>query len=258
VLNVIAGYDPEDPVTQHSEGRMPKSYLAYLDPNGLLGARIGVLRSLSDDDPHPEVQALFEQAIADLKRLGAEVIDPVEVPDFDTLRKNQWCADFKQDVEAYLARYVRWDSLQTLEDIIAYGKVSEFVGARLNDMLENNGRGDGSALSCGDPYTDPLRIAFREAIEYEMDRLELDAFVYPSWNHPPSRIDDFMEGYKGDNSQIIAPQTGQPAFTVPMGFTTGNLPAGLQFLGRMFDESTLIALTYAYEQGTQHRRPPGI
>ena len=62
--------------------------------------------------------------------------------------------------------------------------------------------------------------------------------------------------HKGDNNQIISPHTGQPAFTVPMGFTNNNLPAGLQFLGRMYDESTLIRLAYAYEQGTKHRRPP--
>ena len=102
-----------------------------------------------------------------------------------------------------------------------------------------------------------MRIAFRQAIEDAMDKNELDAIIYPTWNHPPAKIGD-MEGYKGDNSQVIAPHTGQPAFTIPMGFTSGNLPAGLQFLGRLFDEPTLIKLTYAYEQGTKHRRPPEL
>jgi Asp-tRNA(Asn)/Glu-tRNA(Gln) amidotransferase A subunit family amidase len=67
-----------------------------------------------------------------------------------------------------------------------------------------------------------------------------------------------MEDYKGDNNQIISPHTGQPAFTVPMGFTEGNLPAGLQFLGRMYDEPTLVKLAYSYEQGTKHRVPPTL
>jgi len=89
-----------------------------------------------------------------------------------------------------------------------------------------------------------------------MDSLKLDAIVYPSWNNQPARIEFFEEEYKGDNSQIIAPHTGQPAFTVPMGYTEGNLPAGLQFLGRMYDESTLIKLAYSYEQGTKHREVP--
>ena len=70
------------------------------------------------------------------------------------------------------------------------------------------------------------------------------------------KIDSFQQGYKGDNNQIIAPHTGQPAFTVPMGYLEGNLPVGIQFLGRMFDEPTLIKLSYAYEQATLHRKEP--
>lgn len=255
VLEVIAGVDPADPVTRHSEGQMPDNYQQFLDENGLQGARIGVLRVLSDDDPHPEVHALFEQAIADIEALGAEVVDPVEVPAFNDLRQNQWCAMFRQDIETYLATYVRWDSLQTLEDIIDYGGYSTFVGDGLQYQATHQGRSENPEVACADPFTDTRRIAFREAIEAEMDRQRLDALIYPSWNHPPSLLDDFMDGYKGDNSQIVAPHTGQPAFTVPMGYTTGNLPAGLQFLGRMFAEPTLIRLTYAYEQGTKHRRP---
>lgn len=258
VLEAIAGYDPNDPITRQSEGRVPESYTQFLDADGLQGARIGVLRVLSDADTHPEVAALFEQALADITQLGAEVVDPVDVPNFEVLRQDQWCADFRQDIDAYLAEYVRWDSLQTLEDIIAFGGYSDFVRNGLEYMRDNAGRSGEPEVACGDPFTDPKRIAFREAIENEMDRLELDAIVFPSWNHPPSALDDFMDGYRGDNSQIISPHTGQPGITVPMGFTSGNLPAGLQFLGRAFDEPTLIRVTYAYEQGTLHRRPPEL
>ena len=91
-----------------------------------------------------------------------------------------------------------------------------------------------------------------------MDSLQLDAIIYPTWNNKPARIDFFEEEYLGDNNQIIAPHTGQPAFTVPMGFTEGNLPAGIQFLGKMYTESILIKLTYSYEQGTLHRKEPRL
>jgi Asp-tRNA(Asn)/Glu-tRNA(Gln) amidotransferase A subunit family amidase len=88
-----------------------------------------------------------------------------------------------------------------------------------------------------------------------MDDAHVGAIVYPTWKYPPAKI-GHLDDYKGDNSQIIAPHTGQPAFTIPMGYSYDNLPAGIQFLGRMFDEPTLIKYCYAYEQGTLHRKPP--
>jgi Asp-tRNA(Asn)/Glu-tRNA(Gln) amidotransferase A subunit family amidase len=122
----------------------------------------------------------------------------------------------------------------------------------------HSGRAKHPEIGCKDAWHDQRRVAFRKAIRKTMDKLHLDAIVYPSWNYPPAKIDSFDVDYKGDNSQIIAPHTGQPAFTVPMGFTHGGLPAGIQFLGRMYAEPTLIKLVYAYEQGTKHRRPPSV
>lgn len=258
VLEVTAGYDPDDPLTAYSEGKIPDSYTRYLDENGLQGARIGVLRQLSDHDPHPEINALFSQALADLDSLGATVVDPIEVPGFDSLRQNQWCAEFRNDLEDFLATYVQSDTLQTLEDIIRVGTRSEFAAGRLERQAENSGRYQQPELPCLNPYEDVRRIAFREAIENTMDSLQLDAIIYPSWNHPAARIERFAEEYRGDNSQVIAPHTGQPAFTVPMGYTSQNLPAGLQILGRMYAEPDLIRIAYAYEQGTLHRRPPDL
>jgi Asp-tRNA(Asn)/Glu-tRNA(Gln) amidotransferase A subunit family amidase len=89
-----------------------------------------------------------------------------------------------------------------------------------------------------------------------MDRDEVDAILYPSWTHPPAHLDKPSEEYKGDNSQLVAPATGMPAVTVPMGYSYENLPAGLQILGRPYAEGRLIELAYAYEQATKHRRPP--
>jgi amidase len=255
VMEVMAGYDPQDPITKYSEGKTFANYRQFLDRDGLKGLRIGVLTALSNNDPDPEIKALFEQALADLGALGAEVIDHVEIPDFNILRQNQWCSDFRKDVEAFLGTWIRRDTMRTLEDIIREGTHSDFASVRLAYFAENAGRG---GTECLDVYVDQRSIALREAIEQVMDELNLDALVYPSWNNKPARIEFFQEEYKGDNSQVIAPHTGQPAFTVPMGFTSENLPAGIQFLGRMFDEPTLIKLTYAFEQGTFHRKPPEL
>ena len=258
VLEVITGFDPQDPLTQYSEGKIPENYSQFLQVDGLKGARIGVLRELSDADPDPEVKNLFEKAIFDLDSLGAIIIDPVVIPDFSSLRRNQWCADFRKDLEAFLSTYVKNDTIHTLEDIIRIGTNSEYTRARLARNAANEGRWDDPKIPCEDAYSDDLRIAFREAIEMVMDSLELNAIIYPSWNHKPARIERFAEEYKGDNSQIISPHTGQPAFTIPMGFTPDGFPTGLQFLGRMYDEGTLIKLMYSYEQGTQHRKPPNL
>jgi amidase len=88
-----------------------------------------------------------------------------------------------------------------------------------------------------------------------MDDARLDALVYPSWNNPPRLIGD-LNTPPGNNSPRLAPPTGFPAITVPMGFVHGTLPAGLQMLGRPWSEPTLIKIGYAYEQATRHRRPP--
>ncbi|WP_461134439.1 amidase [Spirosoma lituiforme] len=254
LLDVTAGYDPNDPITKNSLGKMPKSYTQFLRKDGLKGTRIGVMRQLVDKNIHPEVKQLFDKALADMTRAGAQIVD-VTIPDFDSLRANQWCSEFKADVETYLRTFVKRDTLKTLDDIIRVGGYSDLVRDRLVSQNTHSGRAAHPEISCGDAFTDPLRTAYRNAIEAEMNKRKVDALVYPSWNYPPALVGD-AKGYKGDNSQLIAPSTGQPAFTVPMGYTTGDLPAGIQFLGRIFDEPTLIRVAYGYEQATHHRAPP--
>lgn len=254
LLQVTAGYDPHDPITKNSQGKIPKNYTQFLKKDGLKGTRIGIMRQLSDNNIHPEIRQLFDQAIADLSRAGAQVVD-VTIPNLDSLRANQGCATFREDIESYLQTFVKRDTLKTLEDIIRVGGYSDIVRDRLTYQQSHHGRARNPEIPCGDAYTDPLRVAYRKAVEAEMNRQHVDALIYPTWNYPPALVGD-AKGYKGDNSQIVAPATGLPAFTIPMGYTTGNLPAGLQFLGRLFDEPTLIRLTYAYEQATHHRLPP--
>ncbi len=258
VMEVMAGYDPADKLTMYSEGKTHTDYQQFLVKDGLRGARIGVLRELSENDPDPEIKSLFEQALRDLDSLGAEIIDPLDIPGFSTLRQNLWCVTFPQDIEDYLATYVKNDTVRTAEDIIRIGTKSEFTRNRLALFTSPDSPWSNDDAPCANVYEDPNRMAFRKAIERVMDSLNIDAIVYPSWNNKPAHIELFEEEYRGDNNQVISPHTGQPAFTVPMGFTRGNLPAGLQFLGRMYDEPTLIRLTYSYEQGTQHRKPPEL
>jgi amidase len=252
---MATGPDPADPLTRYCAGKIPpRGYRQFLDPSGLKGARIGVLRTLSERQPDPQVKALFEQAVADLRRAGATVVD-VEIPDFDRVSDGQWSSVFKHDVNQYLAGLGPQAPVHNINQVLASGKYSAYIKENLQDELAHGVAPDPSQPGRGEVYTDPRRIAFRQVVTAVMDRHHVGALVYPTWNNPPAKIGDF-KGYKGDNSQLIAPHTGQPAFTVPMGFTYDNLPAGLQFLGRSFDEPTLIKYAYGYEQATHHRRAP--
>jgi len=253
LLEVIAGPDPADPITEHGRGRIPKSYIAFLDRNGLRGARIGVFRTYVDAPRgDPRIKELVERAIADMSSAGAAVVDPFTIPDFETLTKNLWCDMFKADVEAYLATLGPRAPVKTLADIVASGKYVAANERRLRQALFSD---PAATAACLDLYSDPRNIKFREAVLKAMDEAKVDVIIYPTWSHPPRKVGD-LQSPAGDNSQIIPPHTGMPGVSVPMGYVDGRWPAGLQLVGRMFDESTLIRVAYAYEQMTRHRRPP--
>ncbi|MCJ7465688.1 MAG: amidase family protein [Maribacter sp.] len=256
VLEIISGYDIKDPLTKYSNGKIPNNYVQFLQEDGLKGARIGVLREISETDPDPEILALFEKAIMDMKSMGAQIIDSVRITNFANLSKNEWCEEFKHDLETYLTTYVKNDTLKTLEDIIRIGTKSDFTAKMLDfdlaKMIEH------PEIKCLDVYSDQNRIALRNAVENQMDLLNLDALIYPTWNVKPYKMDSIVEEYVGSNTAVVAPPTGQPAISVPMGFMQDNLPTGIEFLGRMYSEPTLIKLAYSYEQGTKHRRSPDL
>ena len=112
-------------------------------------------------------------------------------------------------------------------------------------------------IPCVDVDGDPRRKALRDAVVKAMDENKIDVIVYPSWNNLPRKIGDLKSPH-GNNSPIIAPHSGQPAITVPMGFAENGLPAGLQMLGRPFSDALLFQYAYAYEQATHHRKPPPL
>jgi Asp-tRNA(Asn)/Glu-tRNA(Gln) amidotransferase A subunit family amidase len=256
ILEVIAGYDPADPVTKKCIGKMPDNYTQFLDKDGLKGARIGVFRKYLDAPGiDPQVKALTEKAIEDLKNSGAIIIDPFVVPDFDELTKDIWCDRFRHDVNMYLASLGDAAPYKNLTEIFNSGLYLPYIERRLKYALKVNVPPEKMNPPCLDVYRNPRNIAFREAILKAMKKDNVDAVIYPTWNNPPRKVGD-MKSPAGDNSQLFSPHTGFPAITVPMGFTYGSLPAGLTFVGKLFAEPDLIKFAYAYEQATRHRRPP--
>lgn len=256
ILEVIAGYDPADPITQASQGKVPENYTQFLDKDGLKGARIGVFRKYFDaPTTDPEVKALTEKAIVDLKALGAKVIDPFVIPNYEELIENIWCNMFRHDVNNYLASLGEDAPYKNLKEVVESGLYSPYIENRLKRALEQELPPQERDPPCLDLFKDSRNISFRNSVLKAMAKDNLDAIIYPTWSNPPRKVGDF-ESPAGDNSQYLSPHTGFPAITVPIGFTHGSLPAGLTFVGKLFAEPTLIKFAYAFEQGTKHRRPP--
>ncbi|WP_455222140.1 amidase family protein [Kaarinaea lacus] len=257
VFNVIDGYDPNDPETKSSQGKLPEDYLQYLKMDGLKGARIGVLRDISDvPTADPEILGLFERALKDMKALGADILDPFDIEEFEQLTKaTGFCSRFRYDINNYLATLGSSASVKKLKDIVDSKQFHESSKGGMQWAMSQDVAPEQQEIPCVDVEGDPRRKALRDAVVQAMDAQKIDAIVYPSWNNPPRLIGD-LESPHGNNSPIIAPHSGQPAITVPMGFTKNGLPAGLQFLGRPFSEALLFQIAYAYEQATRHRKPP--
>ena len=256
LLEVVAGYDPNDPVTQNSEGHLPKSYRAFLDRQGLRGARIGVFRAYLDAATgDPQIKELTEKAIRDLKAQGAVIVDPFEIPDFEALTKNIFCGDFQSDLNSYLEKHGQGAPYKTLSAIIDSGLYLPYIETRLKSTAAAKPGSEADHTVCPDVYHNERKIAFRAAIRAAMASYRVKAIIYPTWSNAPRKVGD-EKSPAGDNSQVLSPQSGFPAITVPMGYTHGELPAGLTFLGDAFDEGTLIKFAYAYEQATKHRHAP--
>lgn len=252
VFDVIAGYDPADPITERARDKKPPSYLDNLKLDGLRGARLGLFRRyLDDDETDQEIRDLTEDAIRQLEAEGAEVIDAFEIEDFERLVEGIWCNTFHSDVNNYLRSLGDRAPYETIGEIVASGLYSPYIGEQLKRMVKD---GDPSE-PCPDLFHREKNIQFRDAAQKAMDAAGIDAIIYPTWSNPPRRVGDSTSP-AGDNSQHLSPHTGFPAITVPMGHTRTVLPAGLTFVGRLFSEPELIGFVYAYEQATKHRRVP--
>ncbi len=264
LLTVVAGPDPTDPDLAAAAAAYPQAYsqtrgIDYtraLRRHALRGARIGVFRQYFDTQrTDPEVKAVMERAIATLRAEGATIVDPFTIPDYKTLVPDLWCGDFEADLNHYLDLHAN-APYHSLRQIVASGLYLPYIGDEINASIAPPTK-DERRAPCPDVYHDPAKIRFRNALLEAMAAAHLDAIVYPTWSDPPRKVGD-MTSPAGDNSQVLSPQTGFPAITVPMGFTHGDLPAGMTILGPAFSESTLIGFAYDFEQTTHARRDPAL
>ena len=257
VFQVVAGEDPNDPVTAAARQHPIPDYAAALDRDGLRGRVIGVLRHAYErPSTDPEILRVFQSALDDLKRAGATIVDPADVEGIDAINRPRDagpCMGFKYDLNRFLAARGDRVPLKNLTDIIKSNRFHPNNLRRLESADKGPENGPESpACQAETAYRDKVRAA----VVATMDKLKLDAFVYPTWSNVPRLIGD-LNTPAGDNSQFYSPITGFPAVNVPMGYTRGGtLPAGMTIYGRPWSEATLFKIAYAYEQATRHRRAP--
>jgi len=264
LLDVIAGYDASDPMTAYAVGRIPASFRALLDMDGLAGARIGVIRAPMDPDADPtaddyrQVRAVIDRALADIESLGAELVDPVDVPLLELVDAAYADDTYttEQAMNDYLATLPN-APVASLREILLTGRVTPQRAASLLNVV---GR---SAADTGYLELMLKRERIRQSVLAVMADAQLDALVYATFDHqtgviPPDALTNASPypGYGRGNNRRLSPLIGFPALTVPAGFTGDGLPVGLEFLGREFTEGLLLRFGYAYEQATHRRRPP--
>jgi amidase len=258
LLGVLAGSDPADPATAVADQHASADYTVFLDAEALRGARIGVGRDFLGFDSR--VDRLFEDALAALRDAGAELIDPVAIttrremsgPSYELM-----LYEFKAGIAAYLASVGATTTLRTLADLIAFNEANAerempYFGQEVFLAAQEKGPlSDSAYLEARDTA---LRLARQQGIDRTMDEHRLDAIIGPTGG--PAWLTDLVNGdhFSGGSSSPAA-IAGYPNISLPMGYVHG-LPVGLSFFGRAWSEPRLLAITYAFEQATRHRRAP--
>lgn len=255
IFQVVVGADTADEASAPYRDWVAPDYSRSLVRDGMRGARIGILRQAYERPTlDSQITRVFATAIADLRSHGATVVDSVPMPELDSIFRfrRESCNRFRYDLERWMASTGNRTPVKSLEEVIRSRRFHPTVQARLENAARATAPVD-SQPGCA--QVEQLRRDVRRVLGAALDRLQLDAVVYPTWSNAPRLIGDLNTPH-GDNSQVFSPLTGWPALTVPMGYTYGMLPAGMTILGRALSEPTLIRLAYSYEQATKHRRPP--
>jgi amidase len=261
LLSVMVGADREDPVTSESETRGSRDYTMFLDANGLKGARIGVVRNRLFGYS-AAADRLADQAIADMKNLGAVIVDPADIATLGRFEEDEITVmqyEFGPALKGYLGWVGPGPSVRSLEEVIAFNdknRATEMPHFGQDWMTMSVKKGPLTSVD----YTTRLaryRRAAAQGIDDVMMKHELDALVAPTGG--PAWLIDLVNGdrWPADESapSTVTSVAGYPQLTVPMGMYQG-LPIGISFFGRAWSEPSLIKIAYAYEQATKHRRPP--
>jgi amidase len=258
LLSAMAGTDPADPTTKAADRRRV-DYVAALDPTSLSGKRIGVMRFAAGFNPR--VDALFDAALADLRKAGAEVIEISTLEHREKIGPAEWSmllTEFKVGLNAYLKSTPAKIPVRSLADVIAFNRRNAATELRWFDQDQFEKAESTKGLdepSYREASTTAKRLAGPDGIDRLVAQHRLDALVAPTGG--PSWRSDLVLGdnFSGGGASRLPAVAGYPHLTVPMGYVEG-LPVGLSFIGPAWSEARLLTFGYAFEQLTKHRRRP--
>lgn len=268
LFSIISGWDVDDLTTHTALGYHPTNdWSAHLKGTSLVGRRLGVLREMIPSGPQfAEGVALFEQAIEDLRKAGAQIVDPVLTGNpniaFDTSQPRMRTAEYEKIAytDAYLARLGPLAPHRTTREMmekVGFDKFSRSMVAAL-DLPSPTVSGEYQAR-----YRS--RLTHIQLLLDVSKRFDLDAFVLPFNAEPPPPAETGPKARPrpagglwntprpGVNS--LSSSLGLPACVVPGGYTKENLPIAIQFIGTPHDDLSILKIAYAYEQ-ISHRRVP--
>ena len=259
LLEVMAGYDSDDPSTAWSIGNTPASYTPFLEEGSLRGVRIGLFKTMQGSRPeHQEVNAIIAAAVAAMQNEGAIVVE-VDDPALSAAKliaeNDVQKYEFRALINAYLASIPNAPA-KSLADIIASGK---FHKPSLESFLASAQTYQGGIEEL-DYHLRLLRNArTRDKLVSMLAEHRLDAVIYPLQQR---LVVPTTELNQADRNGILASVTGFPAITVPAGFSKPTataplgVPIGMDILGRPWSEGRLIQIAHGFEQATHFRKPP--
>lgn len=270
-LDVLAGYTSEDPKTVAGIGKRPKGgYTSKLSPTALKGKRLGLYgpgwrnRPLSE-----ECAALYKRAQGEIAARGAILLDdPFAGSGFAAIGKpmsEKWYFDPRgmeccaYDLEMYLRRlgpsaairdYKAFAELTKAENPFALGGTMAFMADLPETKFSNNNP------TLPPPVKDFLaaREAYMEVVDEVFAKHQLDALVFPQMRDEVPFLKS--DGVINETTVCEINIAGMPVVTIPAGYFASGAPFNLVFVGNLWSEAELLALSYDYEQATKHRKAP--
>jgi amidase len=258
LLAGLVGADVDDSATMVGRAKTQADYARALTPGGLKGARIGVVRKYFGF--HPAVDDVMTGVLDVLKREGAVLVDPADIPTLGKFESDEFTVllyELKHDLNAYLARAGTSAQVRTLKDVIAFNEAhreTEMPYFGQETFLRAEARGSLTSKEYRTALANCRRLSRREGIDAVMNKYRLDALLAPT--ESPAWVTDLVlsDHFIGGSSTAAA-VAGYPSITVPAGYVFG-LPVGVSFFGRAWSEATLINLAYGFEQVTKARKKP--